>query len=131
MAVLDWEISGIGAQLLDLGWLLMMNDTESWSDGAGLAAVPPFDRLVATYAAAVGRSVSLDDVAWYRALSGYRFGVISCFNVMLPHRQAPRSGLGGHRHQHPGAVRSGRRTAHLSRHSGPRTPEAPPSPANR
>ena len=26
VAVLDWEISGLGAQLLDLGWLLMMND---------------------------------------------------------------------------------------------------------
>jgi aminoglycoside phosphotransferase (APT) family kinase protein len=89
VAVLDWEISGIGAQLLDLGWLLMMNDPASWADGDGLAVVPPFVDLVAEYAAAAGRAVTLDDVAWYRALAGYRFGVISCFNVML-HRSGKR-----------------------------------------
>jgi aminoglycoside phosphotransferase (APT) family kinase protein len=88
-AVLDWEISGIGAQLLDLGWLLMMNDPESWADGEGLAIVPPFTDLVGRYAEAVQRDVGLSDVAWYRALSGYRFGVISCFNVML-HRTGKR-----------------------------------------
>ncbi len=89
VALLDWEISGIGAQLLDLGWLLFMNDAESWFDAAGLERVPAFDDLVAWYAAAVGRSVSLDDVAFFRALSGYRFGVISGLNVML-HRTGKR-----------------------------------------
>jgi aminoglycoside phosphotransferase (APT) family kinase protein len=89
VAVLDWEISGIGDQLLDLGWLLMMNDAASWADGNGLPPMPPFGELVDRYAVATGREVSLDDVAWYRALSGYRFGVISCFNVML-HRSGKR-----------------------------------------
>jgi aminoglycoside phosphotransferase (APT) family kinase protein len=88
-AVLDWEISGLGANLIDLGWLLMMNDPESWHDGAGLAGVPPFDGLVARYAAAAGRPVALADIAFYRALSGYRFGVISGLNVML-HRTGKR-----------------------------------------
>jgi len=89
VAVLDWEICGIGAQLLDVGWLLMMNDPASWWDGEGLGIAPPFADIVDWYANAAGRSVSLDDVAWYRALSGYRFGVISCFNVML-HRTGKR-----------------------------------------
>jgi aminoglycoside phosphotransferase (APT) family kinase protein len=89
VAVLDWEISGLGAHLLDLGWLLMMNDPESWHDGAGLAVVPPFDELVDRYAAARGMAVAMADVAWYRALSGYRFGVISGLNVML-HRTGKR-----------------------------------------
>lgn len=90
VAVLDWEISGIGDQLLDLGWLLMMNDAASWADGAGLpTSMPPFGDLVDRYGAVTGREVSLDDVAWYRALAGYRFGVISCFNVML-HRTGKR-----------------------------------------
>lgn len=88
-AVLDWEISGIGAQLIDLGWLVMMNDPQSWADGAALDAVPPFAELLGWYSAAADRPVTLDDVAWYRALSGYRFGVISCFNVML-HRAGKR-----------------------------------------
>ena len=89
VAVLDWEISGLGANLLDLGWLFMMNDPESWFDGEGLKIVPPFGELVDRYSAAVGRVVTLDEVAWYRALSGYRFGVISCLNVML-HRTGKR-----------------------------------------
>lgn len=89
VAVLDWEISGIGAQLLDLGWLIFMNDAQSWADGVGLEAVPSFAELVGWYADAVGRSVDLDDVAFYRALAGYRFGVISGLNVML-HRTGKR-----------------------------------------
>ncbi len=89
VAVVDWEISGIGAQLLDLGWLLFMNDVESWADPAGLERVPPFEQIVAWYSAAVGRAVSVDDVAFYRALAGYRFGVISGLNVML-HRTGKR-----------------------------------------
>jgi aminoglycoside phosphotransferase (APT) family kinase protein len=89
VAVLDWEISGIGAQLLDLGWLLFMNDADSWADGAGLRRVPAFEQIVGWYADAVGRRVSLDDVAFFRALAGYRFGVISGLNVML-HRTGKR-----------------------------------------
>jgi aminoglycoside phosphotransferase (APT) family kinase protein len=89
IALLDWEISGIGAQLLDLGWLLFMNDADSWFDTAGLERVPPFEQIVAWYAAAVGRDVDLADVAFFRALSAYRFGVISCLNVML-HRTGKR-----------------------------------------
>ena len=89
VAVLDWEISGIGAQLLDLGWLLFMNDAHSWADAAGLESFPPFEQVVDWYADAVGRRVTLDDVAFYRALSGYRFGVISGLNVML-HRTGKR-----------------------------------------
>jgi aminoglycoside phosphotransferase (APT) family kinase protein len=89
VAVLDWEISGIGDQLLDVGWLLMMNDAASWAHGADIPELPPFGDLVARYAGAVGRPVEVDDVAWFRALAGYRFGVISCFNVML-HRTGKR-----------------------------------------
>jgi aminoglycoside phosphotransferase (APT) family kinase protein len=89
VAVIDWEISGTGAQLLDLGWLLMMNDPASWHDDGFRRSVPPFPMLLERYGAASGRSVSMADVAWYRALSGYRFGVISGLNVML-HRTGKR-----------------------------------------
>ena len=89
VALLDWEISGIGATLLDLGWLLFMNDADSWADGAGLERVPAFEQIVEWYAAAAGRDVRLADVAFHRALAGYRFGVISGLNVML-HRTGKR-----------------------------------------
>jgi aminoglycoside phosphotransferase (APT) family kinase protein len=93
VALIDWEISGIGAQLLDVGWLLFMNDAASWAasaeEGQRLQSLPSFEQMVGWYSDAVGRPVSLDDVAFYRALSGYRFGVISGLNVML-HRTGKR-----------------------------------------
>src|SRR6266851_1600426 len=33
--------------------------------------------------------VSPDEIRWFRAFAGYRFGVITCFNVML-HRRGKR-----------------------------------------
>ena len=63
-----------------------------------LTIVPPFDELVDRYSAAVGRVVTLDDVAWYRALSGYRFGVDQRPERHAPpHRQASRRGVGADR----------------------------------
>jgi aminoglycoside phosphotransferase (APT) family kinase protein len=88
MAVLDWEISGIGGQLLDLGWLLVFLDPESWDlPCQPIAAVPPAEELIALYEEGMQRKAP--DVAWYRALAGYRFGVISGFNIML-HRRGKR-----------------------------------------
>jgi aminoglycoside phosphotransferase (APT) family kinase protein len=87
-AVLDWEISGIGGQLLDLGWLLVFSDPESWTAPCSpLASVPPAAELIAVYEEGTQRKVQ--DIAWFRALAGYRFGAISCFNVML-HRRGKR-----------------------------------------
>ena len=87
-ALLDWEISGISGHLLDLGWLLVFIDPESWDATHGpIAAVPAAEELVARYEDGVQRKVP--DINWYRALAGYRFGVISGFNVML-HRRGKR-----------------------------------------
>jgi aminoglycoside phosphotransferase (APT) family kinase protein len=88
MAVLDWEISGVGGQLLDLGWLLVFTDPESWEVPCKpIPSVPPAAELIALYEEGMQRKVP--DVAWYRALAGYRFGVISGFNIML-HRRGKR-----------------------------------------
>jgi aminoglycoside phosphotransferase (APT) family kinase protein len=88
VALLDWEISGIGAQLLDLGWLLVFIDPNSWHAEHGpIVSVPAAEPLIALYEEQVGRAV--EDVAWYRAMAGYRFGVIAGFNVML-HRKGKR-----------------------------------------
>ncbi len=88
VAVLDWEIAGIGAQLLDLGWLIMFNDPQCWAASARpIDAVPSSAELIATYQDAAGEPAR--DIVWFRALAGYRFGVISCFNVRL-HRTGRR-----------------------------------------
>lgn len=88
-AVIDWEISGIGPSLLDLGWVWMWYDSESWGPARQpvMAWAPPAEELVAMYEEAAGRPT--EDIRWYRALAGYRFGAITAINVRL-HRTGRR-----------------------------------------
>jgi aminoglycoside phosphotransferase (APT) family kinase protein len=77
VAALDWEMAGVGPPEVDLAWTTFFHRFF-----AGMAAqfgieVPAmFDRAeaVATYERLGG--VALDDLAWYEALAGYRFGII-------------------------------------------------------
>jgi aminoglycoside phosphotransferase (APT) family kinase protein len=88
VAILDWEISGIGPHLLDLGWLVVFSERESWDPSyAPLATAPSVVEIVSRYEEAVGRKVA--DLAYWRALAGYRFGAIDGFNVRL-HRTRKR-----------------------------------------
>jgi aminoglycoside phosphotransferase (APT) family kinase protein len=87
-AILDWEISGIGGQLLDLGWLIVFSDPASWTGlCTPIATAPSAEEITAWYEE--GMQQKAQDVSWFRALAGYRFGAISCFNVML-HRRGKR-----------------------------------------
>lgn len=87
VAILDWELAGIGGQLLDIGWLQMMGDAESWhADYQSLNPVP-VDELAAIYEEGMGRR--FPSIPWFRALAGYRFGSIACLNVKL-HRRGQR-----------------------------------------
>jgi len=47
------------------------------------------DEIIKAYARSVTFPVSPDEIRWFRAFAGYRFGVITCFNVML-HRRGKR-----------------------------------------
>ncbi|HSU91444.1 MAG TPA: phosphotransferase family protein [Sporolactobacillaceae bacterium] len=91
VALIDWEISMVGATLLDLGWICFFSDQGSWvgPDIGGRGALLGPDEIVDTYAQAAGFPVSQSEVQWFRAFAGYRFGVITCFNVML-HRRGKR-----------------------------------------
>ncbi len=85
--IVDWELSSIGAQLLDLGWMMMMADRRSWHDS--FRAVLPLEpeELAEVYQAHRGKRFA--DIDWYRAFAGYRFGAICCLNVRL-HRTGKR-----------------------------------------
>jgi aminoglycoside phosphotransferase (APT) family kinase protein len=89
-AVIDWELSQIGSTLIDLGWLCLFSDHESWE---GQDLVPPHapspDEIAALYASEASSAISMDQVRWFRAFAGYRFGVITAFNLML-HRRGKR-----------------------------------------
>jgi aminoglycoside phosphotransferase (APT) family kinase protein len=89
-AVIDWELAQIGAVLIDLGWLCLFSDRETWvkQDLVPTYALPP-DELVEIYRTAVATPVSAAEVRWFRAFACYRFGVITAFNVML-HRRGKR-----------------------------------------
>lgn len=89
-AVIDWELAQIGAVLIDLGWLCLFSDRDSWVDRA---LVPPYvpkpEELADIYREFVSWPVSDADLRWFRAFAGYRFGAITAFNLML-HRRGKR-----------------------------------------
>ena len=88
-AVLDWEVCGLGPQLLDLGWFLTINDQASWAHPVATEAIPSEEEIVTCYASAVGREVQRADVAFVRAVASYRFAVIAGLNLRL-HRTGRR-----------------------------------------
>ncbi|HUY18723.1 MAG TPA: phosphotransferase family protein [Candidatus Binataceae bacterium] len=89
-ALIDWELAQTGPVLLDLGWFCMFSDRESWvTDDLMPSWCPPPDELVDEYERALGESFERREVRWFRAFAGYRFGVITAFNLML-HRRGKR-----------------------------------------
>jgi aminoglycoside phosphotransferase (APT) family kinase protein len=86
--LIDWELTTIGSQGLDLGWLLMMSDAQAWDPNwRPVAPVSPED-LVGAYREAGGPALA--DIDWYQALAHYRLGAIACLNVKL-HRTGKRT----------------------------------------
>ena len=89
VAVLDWEATFVGPRLLDLGWLSMMYDPQSWAPrhATRMAWSPPPEFLAARYEAASGSST--DHLGWYRALAGYRLACLTAHYYRL-HRTGRR-----------------------------------------
>lgn len=88
-AIVDWELAGVGAQLLDLGWLSVMTDPAAWAPehrSRMRVQIAP-ERLLTRYQNRSGTDVEHFD--WYRALACFRFGVITAFNLRL-HRTGRR-----------------------------------------
>ena len=86
LAVIDWELTGIGAVLNDLGWVCTFSDKEAWAPGHRGSFLDA-RRLEALYMEAWGAPVS--DIAWFRALACYKFAIITGFNLSL-HRRGKR-----------------------------------------
>jgi aminoglycoside phosphotransferase (APT) family kinase protein len=89
-AVIDWELSQIGATLIDLGWLSLFSDHESWETQDLVPPhVPSPDEIAKLYASKASSAIDIQQIRWFRAFCGYRFGVITAFNLML-HRRGKR-----------------------------------------
>jgi aminoglycoside phosphotransferase (APT) family kinase protein len=89
VAVVDWEIAGIGPTGLDVGWLAMMVDQSCWHPERARIALVSEDpqQLRAWYEEAADRPLPAFD--WYQALACYRYGAITGFNLYL-HRTGRR-----------------------------------------
>ncbi|MDT0619499.1 phosphotransferase family protein [Salinisphaera sp. P385] len=85
--VIDWELAHIGAQALDLGWMLMIADPAMWHPEFGAVCPPPAGDIREAYETARGEPVP--DAFWFEALAAYRFASIACLNVRL-HRKGQR-----------------------------------------
>ena len=87
-AVIDWELTGIGATLNDVGWICTFSDPNAWHQGStGRTMFMDPETLSKLYMEAYGDP--LPDIRWYRALAAYKFAIITGFNLSL-HRRGKR-----------------------------------------
>jgi aminoglycoside phosphotransferase (APT) family kinase protein len=86
-AVIDWELASIGAQGLDVGWLMMLADERAWAPPC--LPVAPISRAELFDAYRQAGGPALGDIGWYQALAQFRLGAIACLNVKL-HRSGKR-----------------------------------------
>ena len=88
-AVIDWELTGIGATLNDLGWITTFSDPEAWDHSTDTPRSMFLDpkTLIDLYTDAYGSA--LPDLNWFRALAAYKFAIITGFNLGL-HRRGKR-----------------------------------------
>ena len=90
LAVIDWELTGIGATLNDVGWICTFSDPDAWAKVQGVERPMFLDpqTLMALYVDAYGDA--LPDLNWFRALAAYKFAIITGFNLSL-HRRGKRT----------------------------------------
>ncbi len=86
LAVIDWELCGIGPTLNDLGWICVFSDPTAWAHEQR-SGMPHADDLETMYREAYGADAG--DLRWFKALAVYKFGIITGFNLML-HRRGKR-----------------------------------------
>jgi aminoglycoside phosphotransferase (APT) family kinase protein len=87
-ALIDWELTGIGATLNDVGWLCAFSDPDAWpADNITSRLVPHALELEGYYREAWGADPG--NVRWFKALAMYKFAIIGGFNLML-HRRGKR-----------------------------------------
>ena len=86
LAVIDWELCGIGPTLNDVGWICAFSDPEAWAHQQ-TSRMPHGDELEAWYREAYGELEG--DLKWFKALAMYKFAIISGLNLSL-HRRGKR-----------------------------------------
>jgi aminoglycoside phosphotransferase (APT) family kinase protein len=78
-AVFDWELTGLGDPLTDLGWMELL-----WMQPVGITshpAAPSIEEFLAHYQAASG--ITPRNRPWYRALNAFKMAVICLIGSTL------------------------------------------------
>ena len=88
VAILDWEMAGLGTRELDLGWLAFMHTFfQKIFEPMGLPGLPGFlaaDELARTYSDLTGHAV--EDLRWYQTYAALRHSIImSRINERMVH----------------------------------------------
>ncbi|MAE95222.1 MAG: phosphotransferase family protein [Deltaproteobacteria bacterium] len=78
VAVLDWEMAGLGPRELDLGWMIFLHCFfDELSRSGGQPGMPDFMQpgdVAATYARLTGHEAR--DLAWYQVYAALRHGIV-------------------------------------------------------
>lgn len=78
VAILDWEMAGLGPREIDLGWLAFMHTFfQKIFEGMGMKGLPDFlvaDDLAETYQKITGYPV--EDLRWYQTYAALRHAII-------------------------------------------------------
>ena len=78
VAILDWEMAGLGTRELDLGWLAFMHTFfQKLFEAMGAAGLPDFlkaEDLAETYQSVTGHVV--EDLRWYQTYGALRHAII-------------------------------------------------------
>lgn len=85
--LIDWDLASIGPIGMDVGWLLMVADAESWALDWRPYGAPPRSTILAAYRAAGGAAPAAID--WFQAFSHFRMAAITGLNLKL-HRDGRR-----------------------------------------
>jgi aminoglycoside phosphotransferase (APT) family kinase protein len=110
LAVIDWELTGIGPTLNDLGWITAFHDKPAWGPvPRPSTAFAEAADLKQWYFEALGEEQPHAD--WFEALSLYKYAIITGFNLML-HRRGKRIDEAWE-HRKPGAPCNLRRAFEL------------------
>jgi aminoglycoside phosphotransferase (APT) family kinase protein len=78
-AIFDWEMTGIGDPLTDIGWMELL-----WMQPVGITShpdAPTIDEFIARYEQA--SAISVENRPWYRALNAFKMAVICLIGAML------------------------------------------------
>lgn len=79
-AIIDWEIWSVGDPRVDLSWLLLFTEAESFPGfSAPRGVAPDRERLLATYEEAAGGPVA--DLEWFDALTSFKLAAVLAHNL--------------------------------------------------